>query len=169
GEETNPREEQKEIGRAPSVSPVAAVDAEKVRKARVCSLQIWTGAILLILDIQHPIVYTNASLSGVHAGPHRFPWGDRRRRVTKSEFILSSMSVRCTFPESDSAAAVCGEGCCCGGAGGDSRFCRGLESLPDLLEPGCSGDVLHFLNELAEVADVVRIQFQVAMTSSFDP
>ena len=50
------------------------------------------------------------------------------------------------FPASNLAATVGREG---GGAGGCGSFGREFESLPDLLEPGCSREGLHFPNKLA--------------------
>jgi hypothetical protein len=72
------------------------------------------------------------------------------------------------FANSNVAAAVSGEGCCCGGVCAVGLL-SGLEGLPNLLEPDFCCDGLHFTDETGEVADEVRIQLQVAVTSPFDP
>lgn len=72
------------------------------------------------------------------------------------------------FADSDTAAAVSGEGGSrCGVCGVDS-LCW-LEGLSDLLEPRFGCHTLHFTDELGEVADEVRVQLQIAVTSPFDP
>ena len=72
------------------------------------------------------------------------------------------------FANSNAAAAVSGEGCCCGRAHAVGLL-SGLEGLPNLLESDFCCDGLHFTDETGEVADEVRVQLQVAVTSPFDP
>ena len=72
------------------------------------------------------------------------------------------------FANSNAAAAVSGEGCCCGRAHAVGLL-SGLEGLPNLLESDFRCDGLHFTDETGEVADEVRVQLQVAVNSAFDP
>lgn len=61
------------------------------------------------------------------------------------------------FADSNAAAAVSGEGCCCCGVHSVGLL-SWLEGLPNLLEPDFCCDGLHFTDETGEVADEVRVQ-----------
>lgn len=44
-----------------------------------------------------------------------------------------------------------------------------MEVLPDFSKAGCCSYVLHFLDELAKVADIIWVQLQVAVSTSLNP
>jgi hypothetical protein len=72
------------------------------------------------------------------------------------------------FADSDTAAAVSGEGGGCCGVHAVRGLCW-LQGLSNLLEHCFCCDTLHFTDELGEVADEVRVQLQIAVTAPFDP
>lgn len=44
-----------------------------------------------------------------------------------------------------------------------------VKGVPDLLQPDLCGRVLHFMDKPAEVANIIRVQLQVAVPTAFDP
>jgi len=80
----------------------------------------------------------------------------------------AAAEIAARFANSNTAAAVGSEGGSCCRVHAICHLCQ-LEGLPNLLQPRFRRHTLHFTDELGEVADEVRVQLQVAVTSSFDP
>lgn len=80
----------------------------------------------------------------------------------------AAAEIAARFANPNTTATVGSEGGACCRVHAVRCLCR-LEGLSNLLQPRLRRHTLHFTDELGEVADEVRVQLQVAVTTSFDP